>query len=462
VTPASEICDGLDNDCDGDVDEGFDVGKACDNGDSGPCHKVGKMVCDSTGRGTLCNAPPAIKTEEICDGFDNDCDGEIDEGKLPGVGGKCGSPVGECKQGTTSCTDGKLTCSDVGPNPESCDGLDNDCDGSVDEGLPMSGQECRPVGLPPGPIQGECRPGKSTCLGKDGWACQGGVLPAMEICDGKDNDCNGIVDDGMLCPQGFACAAGECVPLCRSEEVASCPADRSCRDGVCIRKACAVMPCTGSQYCNSEGRCVDLCAGVTCPGGTRCERGLCVDCHNSSERCPVGQVCRLHDCAPDPCAGVNCGVGTYCRNGTCVKQCPVSCPDGQMCREGACVPDKCAARSCGLSEFCDPADGQCKHTECGSLQCMLGLACVAVTGKCELDPCMVTRCRGNEVCSVLPEGIAQCERSLANRFGTRLAASGGGLGTCACRLGAAEEGRSAGGAAWLALLAVLAIRRRRR
>ena len=74
-------------------------------------------------------------------------------------------PVGECRQGTTMCLGGKLTCSSVGPTEEVCDGLDNNCNGSVDENLPMTGMECRPPGLPPGPILGECRPGRLICTG---------------------------------------------------------------------------------------------------------------------------------------------------------------------------------------------------------------------------------------------------------------------------------------------------------
>ena len=166
----------------------------------GACRKTGVKVCNSVGTGTICNAGSTTVGDEVCDGDDNDCDGLVDEAPLPGVGVPCGTPVGECRQGTTMCQGGKLTCSSVGPTEEVCDGLDNNCNGSVDENLPMTGMECRPPGLPPGPILGECKPGRPICTGAGGWVCQGGVGPAPEVCDGKDNNCDGIVDTGADVP----------------------------------------------------------------------------------------------------------------------------------------------------------------------------------------------------------------------------------------------------------------------
>ncbi|MRG94857.1 MopE-related protein [Polyangium spumosum] len=137
VAPGSvpETCNTIDDDCDGQADEGYGTGVDCSDG-IGVCQVYGKIVCDGP-ESTKCSAMANGPGSELCDGMDNDCDGEVDEDL--GLGDACTSGLGECQaSGVNVCgAQGAVVCSGTAGTPvfEVCfDGLDNDCEGTVDNG----------------------------------------------------------------------------------------------------------------------------------------------------------------------------------------------------------------------------------------------------------------------------------------------------------------------------------------
>ena len=188
-----EECDGIDNDCNGAVDEGLGT-TTCGLGTC--AHSVQNCVGGQT---QYCDPEQGL-SPETCDGLDNDCNGEVDDG-LGTI--TCG--LGACEHAEEYCVGGKIqTCNPfAGAAFEQCDGLDNDCDGLADEDLGFNS-----CGL------GECFHSVSACVDGQAPACDPLEGLSPEICDGKDNDCNGQVDEEL---GEVFCGLGECAhaePAC--------------------------------------------------------------------------------------------------------------------------------------------------------------------------------------------------------------------------------------------------------
>ncbi len=163
-----EACDGVDNDCDGDTDETWpELGTACSNQG---CPE-GLWVCAPDQSGVICDGPQPAADDSVCDGLDEDCDGDTDEDATerpcPLQEGVCAGSMQTCQgaAGWSAC--------DYGPDytaagDASCDQLDNDCDGETDEDAAVVLE----------PESGD------------------------QASDGLDNNCNGLVDEpgGVMVP----------------------------------------------------------------------------------------------------------------------------------------------------------------------------------------------------------------------------------------------------------------------
>ncbi len=383
---APEVCDGFDNNCDGQADEGGVCGPTCTDADldgysveGGAC---GPADCNDSNYAVNPGAADAV-----CDGVDNNCNGTPDDGYVP-TQTTCG--VGACSAaGTSSCVGGVIvdTCTPGTPSTEVCDGIDNDCNGVVDDGIAPVPTTCG-VGAcqasgaltcQNGQMVGSCTPGQPTTEGPFG-------NPTCS--DATDNDCDGATD----------AADSDCVQQCVPSQEVCDGVDNDC-DGQIDNGIAAVPTTCGVGACQASGQ-------ATCQGG------LMVDSCTAGS--PSAEVCNGID---DNCDGtVDNGIApvpTTCGVGVCARTGQQTCQNGVMVN--SCTP----GNPTGTDNNCNNIDENCNGTADenyvpATTTCGVGACQASGLMICNANHVPVNTCLPNAPQPEGPVGDATCNDSSDN------------------------------------------------
>ena len=336
-------CDGVDDDCDGVADDDFEMYySACG---VGRCIAIGQVQCVNGQLDDSCVPRPPAANDATCDGMDDNCDGTADEGYIP-LTTHCG--VGACAStGVTSCVGAQVYDSCQAGQPigvdSNCNGIDEDCNGSIDDLYVPTATQC---GV------GECAAeGQLLCVqGGTQNTCQA-ATPEDEICNGLDDNCDGTVDNGgnALCDDADGCTTDVCnglagcghtnVPVdCEGSwgEWGTCQQEGTTCSGEQSRTFTITTPAScGGQACDYENGASGSQACTSVASGTECD---------DDNACTTNDICN----GSGTCSGTNVPVnceGSWGEWGTC-QQDGTTCSGEQSRTFTITTPASCGGQAC--------------------------------------------------------------------------------------------------------------------
>ncbi len=394
----AEVCNGQDDDCDERIDEGIAINRCGDcapqpieacNGEDDDCDgETDEGVLNACGE---CGDAP----EEVCNGDDDDCDGASDEG-VANACGLCGAvPAEECNREDDDCdgaADEGGVC--VGCVDEACNGEDDDCDERIDEGLELN--RC-----------GDCGPAPAEVCNRQDDDCDGAIdegvrnacgmcgdVPA-DVCNGRDDDCDGETDEGVTNRCG-GCGA-------EPEEVCN-DRDDDCDDRTDegVANACGECGPLPLERCNARD---DDCDGAT-------DEGVANACGGCGPEPPEG--CNGED---DDCDGeVDEGVANAC--GGCGPVPAEVCNGGDDDCDGETdeeVANKCGECGPEPEEVCNGEDDDCDRdidegvlNACGQCGAVPAEVCNGGDDDCDgtTDEGVLNAC---DACGAVPDEVCNRE-----------------------------------------------------